>query len=361
MNKIVMTMPIKPQKKTNIGMYIAPTLMNVLSDILLCDSVMAVNLLSSYEDKESELSIFLKDLHRQGIKYSQLFIDIEHVNEILAIIEKLIYDGYIKKTLKEVYRCDCGKVDILKQGMNAHINKLYYDKNNSYYCSSCNTECKSYIEEVLVLELSTTVDDTLLIVPTFLKKDATHLSKTFKGSELLVSKQRDTGYQITLDNKTFNIDVDFIWTNYFRLFNREKTIMLASNHQTYQMYLLNYLNNIIGGKEICFVANPYMDQSSELDPLIEYEKTMGEIYKKLFILYNLKWKRKNCEWSKSVINYLDKTSTTRRNNLYKVILESAKKFDESKMSTDEYLEAILNQGINMQRNIPESKKLVKKL
>lgn len=45
MSKIVMTMPIKPQKETNIGMYIDPRLMNVLSDILSCDSVMAINLL----------------------------------------------------------------------------------------------------------------------------------------------------------------------------------------------------------------------------------------------------------------------------------------------------------------------------
>lgn len=75
----------------------------------------------------------------------------------------------------------------------------------------------------------------------------------------------------------------------------------------------------------------------------------------------MKWRNKNCEWSNSVIDYLSNISTTRRNNLYKVIQDCGKKFDESKMPTDLYLENILQKGINMQTNIPESKKLVKKL
>ena len=86
MSKIVMTMPIKPQKETKIGMYIAPTLMNVLSDILSCDSVMAINLLNTYKDKDSELKTFLDDLDRQGIIYNNLFIDkeIKYTGKVLS-------------------------------------------------------------------------------------------------------------------------------------------------------------------------------------------------------------------------------------------------------------------------------------
>lgn len=361
MSKIVMTMPIKPQKETNIGMYIDPRLMNVLSDILSCDSVMAINLLNTYKDKDSELKTFIDDLDRQGIIYNDLFIDKDHVCEILSLIQELVYDGFVKKSNEEIFRCDCGKVDILKQGINSNISKLYYEKNGIYYCKECGSECKSFREEVLTLELSKDIDDSILIVPTFLKNDVKHLSKTFKGGKLLISKQRDTGYQLMVDNKKFNIDIDFLWTNYFRLFDNEQIIMLASNHQTYQMYLLNYLNKIISGNEICFVANPYMNKSNVMNPLVEYEKTEDSIYKKLFILYNLKWRSKNCDWSPSIIDFLSNISTTRRNNLYRVIESCGKKIDESGLPLDLYLESILQKGINMQRNIPESKKLVKKM
>ena len=278
-----MTMPIKPQKETNIGMYIDPRLMNVLSDILSCDSVMAINLLNTYKDKDSELKTFIDDLDRQGIIYNNLFIDKDHVCEILSLIQELVYDGFVKKSNEEIFRCDCGKVDILKQGINSNISKLYYEKNGIYYCKECGSECKSFREEVLTLELSKDIDDSILIVPTFLKNDVKHLSKTFKGGKLLISKQRDTGYQLMVDNK------------------------------------------------------------------------------KLFILYNLKWRNKNCDWSPSIIDFLSNISTTRRNNLYRVIESCGKKIDESGLPLDLYLESILQKGINMQRNIPESKKLVKKM
>lgn len=167
MSKIVMTMPIKPQKETNIGMYIAPRLMNVLSDILSCDSVMAINLLNTYKDKDSELKTFIDDLDRQGIIYNNLFIDKDHVCEILSLIQELVYDGFVKKSNEEIFRCDCGKVDILKQGINSNISKLYYEKNGIYYCKECGSECKSFREEVLTLELSKDIDDSILMYQHF--------------------------------------------------------------------------------------------------------------------------------------------------------------------------------------------------
>ncbi len=360
MSKIVMTMPIKPQTKTNIGMYIAPTLINVLSDILSCDSVMAINLLNSYKDKDAESIIFINDLQRQGIKYNNLFIDKQFVEETLTLIEKLIYDGIIKKSYEEIFRCDCGKVDILRQGINPNISKIFYENNNEYYCKECNTKCKCFKEEVLILELPENIDDSILIVPTFLKKDIKHLSKTFKGSKLLISKKRNTGYKIIIGNKEFNIDIDFLWMNYFRFFDSDQIIMHASNHQIYQMYLLNYFNKIISNREICFVANPYMKDSKMINPLAEYEKTSDEIFKKLLILYNLKWRKKTCEWSPTIIDFLSNISTTRRNNLYKVIQNCGNKFNEHEMPLDVYIENIFLNGINMQTNISESKNLVKR-
>lgn len=357
MNKIIMTMPIKPQKTTNIGMYIAPTVMSVLSDVLPCTSTMSINTLNTYKDKSNDLLVFINDLKRQGIRYDNLFIDQDNAIALLTLIEQLLYKGVIKESIEEVFRCDCGKVDILKEGINASTSKLYYQQGIDYYCKECGSLCKSYKEAVLTLPLVENIDDSLTIVPTFLKGDANNLSKQFKGSKLLISKQRNTGYQISTLNKTFNIDVDFIWTNYFNLFECEQIIMLASNHQLYQMYILNYLNGIVSGTPICFIANPYMNNSST-NILEQYEKTQNDIYKKLFILYNLKWRNKNCDWSSSVIEYLSTISTTRRNNLYEVIRNCRTKFNED-AKIDVYLESILTRGINMQINIEESKRLVK--
>lgn len=360
MEKVVMTMPIKPQKKTNIGMLIAPTIMNTLSEMFLCKGVMATNLLNTYKNKESDLQIYINDLKKEGIKYDQLFVDKDNSDKILEVIANLIYGGYVTKERETIYRCPCGKVDILNHGIsNIGLGKLYFEKEGNYFCNECKSICTPSLEEVLVLNLPNTIDDSLLIVPTFLKNDANHLSKTFKGSKLLISKLRETGYQLNVDGKNFNIDIDFMWMNYFQLFGEKQKIMLASNHQTLQMYLLNYLNRISRNDEICFIANPYMNNCAKFDPLQELDKTSDEFYKKLFILYNLKWKKKNCDWSKSVIDYLSTISNTRRQNLYKTILLSKNKIDQT-LPIDEYIENILITCTNMQKNIADAKKLVKK-
>lgn len=361
MERIVMTMPIKPQKTTNVGMYIAPTLMNLFKDLLECEVVMAINTLNSYSSREQEAVTYFQDLYKNGIHYDKSFIDKSNANLIVNVIEQMIYEGFIEKSYEHVFRCDCGKVDILEKGLSENGNgKLYYEKNGEYFCVSCGSICKKYNEKILTLYLDENVDDRIMITPTFLKNDAKHLSKIFKGSKLLISKYRDTGYTIKDGIDTFNIDIDFMWANYFQLFNEKQKILLASNHQILQMYLLNYLNNITRKDELYFVANPYVSNAANIDLLSEYEKTNDEYYKKLFILYNLRWKQKDCVWSKSVIDYLSNISNTRRLNLYKTILLSRKTYEESNTPLDVYLEKILINGTNMQKNIVDAKMLVKK-
>lgn len=356
-----MTMPIKPQSETNVGMYISPTLMNVLSEILSVNSTMAVNLLNTYNDKENDLPIYLADLARQGIKYNNLFIDRNNSDKLLEVVEHLIFDGFVQKSNEEVIRCECGKVDLLNSSVNSVISKLYYEKNGSFYCKSCGSLCTCDRDDVLLLNLPSDINDSMLIVPTFLKKDINHLSKTFKGSKFLISKKRNTGYELYYEGKQFNIDVDFLWKNYYKLFDAEHIIMIASNHQIHQMYLLNYLNKITDNKDICFIAHPYMNKVDNLNPMFEYEKTTDEIYKKLFILYNLKWKKKNCDWSKSVIDFLSSISTIRRNDLYRVILDCVNGQKNADLSSlNDLIESIFLKDINMQLNISESKRILRK-
>lgn len=359
MKRVIMTMPIKPQAVTNIGMLIAPTVMNTLSDFFSCKKVMSINLLNTYKNKDIDLQVYLSDLQKQGIKYDELFIDKHNSEKILEIISTLIYNGYITVEEEAILRCACGKVDILARGVsNSGGGKLYFEKEGKCFCRECQSICIPSTEKVLMLNLPNNINDSLNIVPTFLKNDTNHLSKTFKGSRLLISKMRETGYQVNTQGKKFNIDIDFIWMNYFQLFDEKQKVLLASNHQVLQMYLLNYLNRITRNDDLCFVANPYMNFCDDFDPLQELNKIPDEFYKKLFILYNLKWRKKNCDWSKTVIEYLSSISEIRRQKLYEVLLMSKSQLNEN-VPTDEYVERILLSGVNMQNNIADAKKLAK--
>lgn len=364
MNKddiVVATLPIEPQEKTNLGMYIAPTLMNVIGEKLNCHKVFSINTLNTYIDKNDAKDIYLSDIQRNGIKYDTLLIDSLYTDKLLEIISNILETRIIKPSIKEVTRCACGKVDILSESIkNEHLGKLYKKVENNLICKSCGSICKSYKESVLILKLKNDVDDTIKIVPSFLKNDTNNLTKVFKGSEFLISKQRNTGYTLTYNKNTYNIDIDFIWANYFKLFSEDNQVLIASNHQLYQMYIMNYLSRISSNKNISFVATPYIKGTNGYSPQDKYEKSTNDIYKKLLILYSLKWKKKDCNWDKSIVDYISNISDTRKLNLYKTILNYENNKSNNINELDVYLEEFLKKGINMQKNIVDSKKLVRK-
>ena len=153
METIVSTMPIKPQKQTNIGMMIAPTIMEYLGDSLKAHKVLATNTLNTYTDKDSELSTYVNDILTNGIVCDEIFNDKQEVNQILMLIQQMIDKKIIKLTTERIMKCDCHRVDILENAIrNFSDGKLYKrDETGKYICSFCGKECKIYTEDVLTL------------------------------------------------------------------------------------------------------------------------------------------------------------------------------------------------------------------
>lgn len=235
---IILTLPIKPQNKTNIGMMLAPTIMDYIGTSLKIKKNIGFNIIHSYEDKEINFNEYLNYVNASKINYDSIFIDKNCSDELLKIVEKMYYDEYLKIKNKEKIRCSCGRVDMLYASLNNE--KLYFIQDGKMICNSCLKECKKYNEKSLVLEIK----DTKIIpsiCPLYLKKDINELSKTFKSNDILISKNRDTGFELTIGEEKFNIDVDFIWSNYFKLIEEKNQIYIASNHQLFNMYIINYL------------------------------------------------------------------------------------------------------------------------
>lgn len=87
---VVATLPIKPQQNTNVGMMIAPTIMEHIGNVFHIDKCMSVNLLHTYEDKSKDLNNYKQYIENAGINYNFLFKDDEYTNELLDIIKKMI-------------------------------------------------------------------------------------------------------------------------------------------------------------------------------------------------------------------------------------------------------------------------------
>lgn len=357
---LISTMPIKPQKKTNVGMLIAPTLVDMLGSVFDCEKVISMNSLNSYQDKDSQIEQYKIDIDKNKINYNSIFVDKENVDKIMEIVEKLYLEKYLNIKNKVKIRCNCGKVDFLKSSISNNAKLFYFDGSNNIICKECGGKCKEYNEKSLVLELDKNVDDSIKIAPTYLKKEINAFSGQFKGQDILVSKNRNTGYNLNIEGFKFNIDVDFLWNNYFKLFTQDKQILIASNHQLLLMYIMNYLSKITSNKDLTFIANPYISNKEDLlDCKINNKDS--ESYKKLFILYNLRWRQKDCYWSESVIDYLNSISNTKLDNLYKVLINSSiELLGNSNINLDEQISNILISCANMQENVKIMKKLYKK-
>ena len=353
-NILVTTLPIKPQKKINIGMCIAPFLMDLVSSNLECSSVFSVNLLHSYDFKENDLEKYINKVKSLGLRYDDIFIDKEWAEKLLFLIKQMIKENKIIEKKGSVIRCSCGKVDIIKNGIRDFDNAgdIYYKKDGKLICKCCNSECKEYYEDGLYLHLDEKVDDHLQIFPPFLANSTNHFSKQYKGIDYLISKKRNTGYAIKYNDKIYNIDVDFLWMNYVSLFKQDKQILIASNHQLFEMYLLNYINKIVSNKDLYFIATPYIKNPTLLNLDDEFSNK-DYVYPILCLIYTLKWKTNDVSWDKSIFKGIDRLSEREQLHLYKHIYSNLKEINDNELIDS--INSIFNNKINFQRNL----KLVK--
>lgn len=182
------------------------------------------------------------------------------------------------------------------------------------------------------------------------------MSKKFLNTDILVSKKRETGYKIDTGNCVYNIDIDFLWSNYFKLYEKTNQIYIASNHQLFNMFIMNYLSRTTSNKNLIFIASPYMKVNLD-EAKKQYEVRKLKEYKALLLLYNLRWKGKECIWSDSVMKYLTSISDTRLSNLYKSMILSSKDKINNDCELDDIIDSILVNETRMQGNIKLMKKM----
>lgn len=365
MKTIVSTMPIKPQKQTNIGMMIAPTLMEYLGDSLKANKILATNTLNTYTEKDLELFTYINDVSANGIIYDEIFNDKKETSKILTIIQDMIDKNIITLTTEKIMKCPCSRVDILESAIRDFSDGKLYKKDESgkYICSFCGKECKTYTEKVLTLPFEKEKMKKIEITPIFLEKEIKQFEKNFNQSKILVSKTRDTGYYAYKDGKKYNIDIDFIWMNFPHLLEADRKILIASNHQLLKMFIMNYVNRASIDQNLTFIAHPYM-KSANMEIIQKIYNQIPDVYfKKLFILYQLNWNKKTCNYSDSIIKYLSSISNTRRFNLYRNIIELSQDFCSLQNDYNDhgdFITKMIKENINMQKNIEDSKKYVKK-
>ena len=198
-------------------------------------------------------------------------LDIDFKEFAIKNIKKLIERKIIIAETKNSLNCPCGMVELFIDNDNhSYLNpNLFTIKKNGnkeiYICNRCGKECVKVKNEALFLKFSYSIEDMkkIDIYPEFSKKQFIEIVEKRKNNVLMISRKRETGVALEIENKTYNIDVDFVWQFLFLLSNTRQTIAITGYREIFNIFLSSFINNLCFKKDIKYLTIPMVqsDQS----------------------------------------------------------------------------------------------------
>ena len=195
--------------------------------------------------------------------------------------------------------------------------KFYYDK-DKLVCKQCGSICKECQEKVLVFAPNGIQLQDISILPGYLNKDIKTYEQTVLNSYTTISRKRNTGVTMVYNGTRYNIDIDFLWETYLNTFEETEKIVVSGNRMVYQLFLVSVLEKCLSPENnTILIGTPYITNISSIlqNPnFIDNEKL-----RKLFILFNTKWQKKEILYDETILTYLTKMSDDKRKQLYDII------------------------------------------
>ena len=352
MSKAVLTLPMMPVDGNNYGKFVTPIICEILSNIFDCDYYHCINILDSFNNRSIMIDDYISSLNNNNIHYDNLWYDIKNVQNLLRNIDFLIKNGYIFELDSDVYRCDCGIVEIEKnkiQTCNPNNLKFRYD-GDKLVCKHCGSICKEYQEKILAFMPKRITLQDIHILPSYLSKDIKTYEQTVLKSYTTIKKKRNTGINIVYNGTKYNIDIDFLWATYLNTFNEKEKILVSGNRMIYQLFLVRVLEKCLSPQNrTILVGTPYITNIKDI--LKNTKFINNEKLRKLFIIFNTKCQKKEILYDESILTYLNRLSDYKIEQLYDII--SMPIIEKNSFYSD--VEEVLKHQLNMQESVKKLK------
>lgn len=307
MNKIITTLPIKPQSNMKTGLILSPLILDVLTSLIDCKSVLMLNLLHSFKDYTIHKQNFIDELESNELHFDKVDSDVNNIYKYKKIIKDLYDLNILKKEETINCKCECGKVDIKKDLLHEIFNKKMIElKDDEYICTSCLSPLHLIPTKSLVMECSKITECPINVFPRFIEEKAKRGLKTLEGSSFVITKNRDTGVSVNIDDDTYNIDIDFLLYLTPQLFDEEDIAMVCCNRHIIHTLLTNYINHIYGHKKLTFIEHPYIVSSKADDSYSNLLQCENKDLIKASLMTMISWNNNDCKWDEGKYKYLKK-------------------------------------------------------
>lgn len=315
-DRLIITLPVAPYSEMSVGRMSTPILGESLAKSMNCRFIMSVNVLSTYQNRECEG--FFKLMREYDINPDLYWVDKDHIYELINKIYYLINNGFIEEKEKKILICDCGRVEINEDNLGTinYNDSLIEIIDNKYYCRYCHHECSVDNRLVLVFNSSKVDISNMRFYPNFINKDKLTFDNTISINDIIISRKRNTGIIIEINNNQYNLDIDFLWEIYLSLFDNKDKIVMCCNRQLYQLYMVGMLDKCFNSdtNTVC-LATPYLEYSSRQDELLDRKLSL-----KIYSLLVLKWAKKDNVFDESLLKYINSMNVDKKQLLYEILL-----------------------------------------
>ena len=262
----IVTLPMKAYKKEKIGLLVIPLFSEILRSKTGFETTLALNLSDSFEQRYEYLNSYYELIKETNINLDNVWMDTKNKENLLKEIDKLVQLDAIKEKIKKIKRCKCGRVEIDENISKDIRGKCFKNINDELYCNSCKEIVESTIEKCLVFETMKDFDVNISAYPKGITKQLKEINKKIIGNDIIISRNRDTGYKYEFNGNTYNIDVDFMWQNYLSTIdNNCEKIVIGSNHTIFAMYMINLIERYKGNNNVSFIALPHIEGLDNID------------------------------------------------------------------------------------------------
>lgn len=151
--------------------------------------------------------------------------------------------------------------------------------------------------------------------------------------------------------ENYNIDIDFLWATYLSGFDETEKIVVSGNRMLYQLFLVGVIEKCLNpNNATILLGTPYITDIKEIANDKNFRN--DEILRKLFVLFNLKWSKKEKNYDLTILKYLNYMADSKRQQLYDII-------NKKRLNGNEFYEDVhetITSQINMQECIKQLKK-----
>lgn len=294
------SLPFQPIGLIKTPFYFSTAIMGeYLANLLGGTYYLGINSLHSFKSySEKQYHEFEKKFN--FIENKILYYDKVHINNISEVVNQLYQTHNISIFNEPTAICECGRVEMTKTeierfyGINISMD-LVEEGNGGFICKQCHKKLIFHNIDSLFLNFrEKELNDTMNIFPFYLNSDFNHFRKTLLNSHLRISRERNTGVPVIIENRSFYLDIDMLWRFIPLLLKNKKIVIISSVKHLFSLFIIGYLSKIMNKKQIFFIGIPFI-QTNELDQSVMrfFDNERHRQALKLLIILGIGWSKKN--------------------------------------------------------------------